>query len=197
MAIVLASGSAIRAKILSDAGVPFQAKRPDVDETSIIAAHLDAGRAIEELPGRLAREKALAVTPGASDAWVIGSDQVLEFEGRAFEKPRDMAEARARLLAMQGATHRLRNAVAVVRSGEVVFEETGAVALTMRKMSEEEVDAYLKAAGEDILSSVGAYQVEKLGSRLFDNIEGDYFTVLGLNLLPLLNFLRRSGELTF
>ncbi|MEO1014558.1 MAG: Maf family protein [Pseudomonadota bacterium] len=197
MTIILASGSAIRSQILTAAGVQFDVSRPDVDETGLIEAHLAAGWPVADLPARLALEKALSIPAADPEAWVIGSDQVLEFEGRIFEKPRDLGEARARLVDMHGATHHLRNAVCVVRGGQVAFQETGLVALKMRAMSETEIDAYLQAAGSDILSSVGAYQVEKLGSRLFERIDGDYFTVLGLNLLPLLGFLKRQGALAF
>lgn len=194
--IVLASGSAIRAAILSAAGVPFEQKSPPVDEDAIKRAAVSAGLDLEETAMNLAEAKALAVA-AEPDALVIGADQILEFEGHAYDKPRTMDEARARLCALQGASHTLINAVAVARRGEIVWRHLGRPQLTMRNMDPAEIDAYLAAAGEPILASVGAYQVEKLGARLFDRIEGDYFAVLGLALFPLLGFLRAQGALGF
>ncbi|MBI1391448.1 MAG: hypothetical protein GC152_01785 [Alphaproteobacteria bacterium] len=196
MSITLASSSAIRAKLLSAAGVSFTVARPDVDETAIIKRLLDEHAPVDALPGILARKKAMSVNP-EKGVLVIGADQVLEFEGAAFEKPSSMTEAGERLLAMQGRTHRLINAVVAVRDGQIAFEETGMVSLKMRSLSANDVAAYLAEAGEEILTSVGAYQIEGLGARLLERIDGDYFTVLGLNLLPLIGFLRAEGELAY
>lgn len=194
--IILASGSAIRAQILRNAGVPFEAIKPNVDEDIIKRQSMKDGVTLEELAMKLAEAKCLAVAARESGL-VIGSDQILEFEERRFGKPANMDEARTRLMEMQGAAHSLINAVVVARDGDVIWRGLDRPRLTMREMSAEEVDAYLKAAGPDILSSVGAYQVENFGARLFDKIEGDYFAVLGLSLFPLLNVLRREGALRF
>ncbi len=192
--VILASGSAIRARLLEGAGVPFRTVKPDVDETAIKRAN--AGLDLEALAMRLAEAKALAADAPA-EALVIGSDQILEFEGRAFDKPASMAEARARFLDMAGAPHTLINAVAVARGGEIVFRHLDRPKLFMRALGEADIDRYLETAGPSILASVGAYQAEGFGARLFDRIEGDYFAVLGLSLFPLLAFLRREGALDF
>jgi len=194
--LVLASGSAIRRDILTAAGVPFRIVRSEVDEAAIKAEATAAGLDLEEAAARLADAKALAA--GHCDgAYVIGADQILEFEGRGYDKPRDMADARARLLELQGAAHTLINAVSIARDGDILWRGLARPALYMRAMTEGEIDAYLDAAGPEILASVGAYQVEGLGARLFERIEGDYFAVLGLGLYPLLGFLRDEGVLPF
>jgi len=192
--IVLASGSAIRAAILTAASVGFRQIKPGADEAAIKRENSGAG--LEDLAMTLAEAKALGVDAD-KDALVIGSDQILEFEGRPYDKPQSIEEARERLIALQGRDHTLINAVAVARAGAIVWRRIDRPRLFMREMNEAEIDAYLAAAGEDILASVGAYQVEKLGGRLFERIEGDYFAVLGLSLYPLLGFLRAEGALSF
>ena len=194
--IILASGSAIRAQILRNAGVPFDAIKPDVDEGLIKRQSTKEGATQEEMAMKLAEAKCLAIA-AREKGIVIGSDQILEFDGRPFDKPANMNDARARLMEMQGATHSLINAVVVAREGDVIWRGLDRPRLTMREMNAEEIAAYLEAAGPDILSSVGAYQVENVGARLFDKIEGDYFAVLGLSLFPLLDVLRREGALHF
>ncbi|GAB4526555.1 MAG: nucleoside triphosphate pyrophosphatase [Amphiplicatus sp.] len=200
--IVLASGSAIRARILKEAGLAFDIVRPQVDEAAIKRAGLAEGLDLEALAMRLAEAKARAARAPAG-ALVIGADQILEFEGRPHDKPTSLDEARARLKEWRGKTHTLINAVAVAETGEkggdgaVVFRHLDRPRLHMRAMTDGEIDRYLEAAGPGILASVGAYQVEGLGARLFERIEGDYFAVLGLSLLPLLGFLRRAGALDF
>ena len=199
--IILASGSAIRADILRNAGAPFDIIKPGTDEAAIKRAAKDDGAGLEETAMMLAEAKCLSVArelaAGKTNAIVIGSDQIMEFEGRGFDKPANMGEARSRLKALQGATHSLINAVAVARNGSIIWRNITRPKLTMRPMSDGEIDAYLDAAGADILYTVGAYQVEKLGARLFTRIEGDYFAVLGLTLYPLLDILRSEGALEF
>lgn len=194
--IILASGSAVRAAILNGAGVAYEQARPDVDEAAIKRAREEAGAGLEETAMALAEAKALAVK-GGPDALVVGADQILEFQGRGYDKAADLAEARARLLELQGDDHTLINAVAVAREGDIVWRHLDRPRLFMRKMDAGEIDAYLAAAGEDILTSVGAYQVEGPGARLLHRIEGDYFAVLGLSLFPLLDCLRAHGALEF
>ncbi len=194
--IILASGSTIRADILRGAGVPFEIVRPDVDEDTLKKEAFAAGKPHEQTAMMLAEAKCLDVAK-STDALVIGSDQILEFEGRAFDKPKDMGEARARLIDMQGASHTLINAIAVARNGSVIWRHVERPSLTLRVLSEAEIDAYLVAAGPEILKSVGAYQIEQLGGGLFEQVDGSHFAILGLSLFPLLECLRREGALAF
>jgi len=199
--IILASGSAIRADILRNAGLSFEIMRPDVDEDIIKQRCFEEGLDLEATALALAEAKSLAVAVGETtvgeDDLVIGSDQILEFEGRPFDKPKSMAEARARLLDMAGKPHTLINAVAVSRGRNLRWRHIDRPRLMMRSFTAGQIDAYLDAAGLDILNSVGAYQVEKLGARLFERIDGDHYAVLGLSLYPLLEFLRQEGALAF
>jgi septum formation protein len=143
----------------------------------------------------LARAKAEAVSELAPKAYVIGGDQVLALGETILSKPDGMEAARRQLLALSGKTHNLHTAVAVATGGETIWAETTIATLHMRKLTPEFIGRYLAAAGEDVLSSVGAYQIESLGIQLFDKIEGDYFSILGLPLLPLLDALRREGAI--
>lgn len=192
-AIVLASTSAIRRKILDAAGVSYRVMRPEADEDALKRSFLKEGLGPDALCLALARAKAQSVA--ARRAFVIGADQIMEMDGVIFDKPRSMREAADRLEAAAGRAHRLVNGVSVVRDGAPVFEHQSVAVLTMRAMSRAEIEDYLGAAGEEVLASVGAYQVEGLGGRLFDRIEGDYFAVLGLSLFPLIGFLRGEGAL--
>ncbi|WP_428407244.1 Maf family protein [Hyphococcus sp.] len=194
--IILASGSAIRRAILSAADVPFEVMKPDVNEDIIKEQGKRDGLDLESLAMALAEAKCMDVA-AKTDAIVIGSDQIMEFRGRAYDKPTSMEEAKARLVETQGAAHTLINAIAVARNGNIIWRNLDRPKLVMRKLSEAEIDAYLAACEPDILHSVGAYQVEKLGSRLFERIEGDHFAVLGLSLYPLLDLLRREGAIQF
>lgn len=194
--LILASGSLIRARILDAAGVPFEIVKPHVDEEAIKRVSAKAGLSLRQTAQRLADEKALAVAAG-TDRLVLGSDQMMAFEGRGFDKPRSIDEARERLLLLQGKTHTLINAVSIARAGAIIHRGLDEPALHMRPMTADEIDAYLEAAGPEILASVGAYQVEALGARLFERIDGDYFAVLGLSLMPVLGYLRREGLLAF
>jgi septum formation protein len=186
MTLVLASGSAVRATILKNAGVSFRVVSPDVDEAAL--KRQLAGESLEKIAAALADAKALAVRAPA--AFVLGSDQILEFRGVAYDKPASRAEAAERLMTMQGDVHTLINAVSIAREGDIVFRHLARPALRMRPMTRREVDAYLARAGDKVLRSVGAYEVEGLGAQLFEAIEGDYFSVLGLSLFPVLEFLR-------
>jgi septum formation protein len=190
--LVLASGSAIRAKILRAAGIPFTIVKPDIDESAIKLALTGGGAGLEEVAIRLAEAKALAV-PAPPEKLVLGSDQILEHRGRLFDKPRDRREAHARLLELQGDVHSLINAVAVAHEGRIVFRHLDRPRLYMRPMTGPEIERYLDTAGGEVLASVGAYQIEALGARLFERIEGDHFAVLGLSLFPVLAFLREQG----
>jgi septum formation protein len=192
--VILASTSKSRARILEAAGLAFIVEPPGVDESVMLQA-VSGERSLEphDVAEVLARAKAEAVSDLASGAYVIGADQVLVLEGRILSKPDSMEAARWQLLDLRGKSHTLHTAVAVATMGETIWSETEIATLTMRKLSPEFIGRYLAAAGEEALSSVGAYQIESLGIQLFEKIDGDYFSILGLPLLPLLDTLRREG----
>jgi septum formation protein len=191
--LILASQSAARQALLRNAGLAFDAIPADLDERAVqAAAKLTAPREIAAL---LAREKALNVARAQVGCWVIGADQTLALDDRLFNKPADRAAAATQLAALAGRTHRLYSAVAVARDGAVAFETVTVATLAMRALSSEEISAYLDAAGDAVTGSVGAYQLERLGIHLFERIDGDHFTILGLPLLPLLGFFRQHGLL--
>ena len=191
--LVLASGSAVRARLLRDAGLTFDVVPSSVDEGAIKRAH--SGLALDRLALTLARAKAAEISATRPKDFVIGADQILECAGTAFDKPKDRAQAAAHLRRLRGQTHRLMTACTIYRAGAEVWSHIGAPRLTMRTFDDDFIDAYLKRAGDAVLSSVGAYQLEGLGAHLFDSINGDYFSILGLPMLPLLAFLRQEGLL--
>jgi septum formation protein len=192
--LILASTSKSRARILEAAGLAFIVEPPGVDE-SVMRQALSGERSLEphDVAELLARAKAEAVSDFASGTHVVGADQVLVLEGRMLSKPDSMEAARRQLLDLRGKSHTLYTAVAVATKGETIWSETEIATLTMRKLSPEFIGRYLAAAGEEVLSSVGAYQIESVGIQLFEKIDGDYFSILGLPLLPLLDTLRREG----
>jgi septum formation protein len=194
--LILASTSKSRARILEAAGLAFIVEPPGVDESVMHQAVSDE-RSLEphDVAEVLARAKAEAVSDLASGAYVIGADQVLVLEGRILSKPDSMEAARWQLLDLRGKSHTLHTAVAVATKGETIWSKTEIATLTMRKLSPEFIGRYLAAAGEEVLSSVGAYQIESVGIQLFEKIDGDYFSILGLPLVPLLDTLRREGAI--
>lgn len=186
--LILASQSGARKMLLSNAGLAFEAITADIDERSIQAASgVSSPREIALL---LAREKAKAVSVHRPGSHVIGADQTLALGMRLFNKPAGRQQALAQLRDLAGKSHELNSAVVVARDGKIVFEDVSVARMTMRQMSEHELSAYLDAAGDAVTTSVGAYQLEGVGIHLFERIEGDHFTILGLPLLPLLAFLR-------
>jgi septum formation protein len=186
--LILASQSGARKMLLANAGLEFEAVTADIDERGIQAAsRLSNPREIGLL---LAREKAKAVSVHRPGSYVIGADQTLALGERLFNKPAGRAQALAQLHDLAGNSHELNSAVAVAHDGKIVFEDVSVARMTMRQMSEAELSAYLDAAGDAVTTSVGAYQLEGLGIHLFERIEGDHFTILGLPMLPLLAFLR-------
>ena len=190
--LILASGSESRRRVMQAAGLEFEAIPADIDEASVRdAMRADRARCME-VAERLAELKALKISQNHPDALVIGSDQILDFEGAWFEKPADRAQARAHLIRLRGQTHELVTAVVVCRAGARIWEHRAVARLTMRDLSDDFIETYLTAARTGVLSSVGAYQLEGLGAQLFLSIEGDFFSVLGLPLLPLLEFLREE-----
>ncbi|HAC58256.1 MAG TPA: septum formation inhibitor Maf [Rhodobiaceae bacterium] len=197
--LILASGSAVRRKLLADAGLAFTAEDSRVDEDAIKAGFADSDRNTEEetdeLALKLAEAKALAVSARNESALVIGADQILSCEGRRYDKPKSMEEARANLLAFRGRPHILHSGLVLVKDGGAVWNLTARATLTMREFSEEFLDAYLAEAGDRVMKSVGCYQLEGPGVQLFEKIEGDYFSILGLPMLPLLAELRAQGAI--
>jgi nucleoside triphosphate pyrophosphatase len=191
--LVLASKSASRRALLQGAGIPIEVLAADIDERGIEAnAILADPGAVAAL---LAREKAIAVSVQQPGRLVIGADQTLALGQRRFSKPADRTAAREQLKALRGQLHALHSAVAIVRDGKSVFEHCAVARLTMRAFSDGFLESYLDAAGDAVTASVGAYQVEGLGVQLFERIEGDHSTILGLPLLPVLAALRREGAL--
>lgn len=177
--------------MLTGAGVPFTALDAGLDEDALKATLADVDAA--ELALELARAKALAISRHDPEAWVLGSDQTLDFAGERVSKARDLAGARDRLRAMRGHVHHLNSAAALAWNGAVVWSGVDTARMTMRRFSDDFLDVYLAAEGEALLGSVGCYRLEGMGSQLFDRIEGDYFTVLGMPLWPVLAELRRAG----
>jgi septum formation protein len=191
--LVLASASAIRASLLRRAGLPIEVMAADADEASVKQA-MHAERAdAAACATALAVLKAQRVSARQPGALVIGADQMLECDGVWFDKPADHAAAAATLRALRGKTHRLVAAVAVVRDGACLWQYAEPARLTMRALSDGFIEAYLGVLGPAALQSVGAYQLEGLGVQLFSYIDGDHFTILGLPLLKLLEFLRRHA----
>lgn len=188
--IILASVSKIRRRLLESAGVVVRAAASAVDEAMLKSNHLNGGGDVAELPLLLATAKAERVSAANREALVIGADQVLVFQGRVVDKPGSLEEARGQLLALRGKTHRLISTVAVASDGGTIWTDSAMAELSMRRFSDAFLATYLSAMGEDALTSVGSYKIEGRGIQLFDEIRGDYFTILGLPMLPLLSFLR-------
>ncbi|MCC7266335.1 MAG: Maf family protein [Caulobacteraceae bacterium] len=194
MSVILASRSAARSAVLAGAGVAFETAAAPVDEAAEKARLLAEGAGPREVAEALAVLKAQAVEAPAG-ALVIGADQTLDLGGRLFDKAESLAEARTRLLELRGRSHQLHAAVVAVRGRQPVWRETATATLTMRDFSDAFLDRYLAMDGDQLLGSVGCYRLEGPGAQLFDTVEGDYFAILGLPLLGLLDLLRREGEL--
>jgi septum formation protein len=188
--LILASQSRARKMLLANAGLPFEAMPADIDERGIQEASKLSVPG--EIAGLLARGKALWVSDRKPGHHVIGADQTLALGHRLFNKPDGRAAAAEQLQTLAGQTHELHSAIAVARDGKVLFETIAIARMSMRPLSGDDIRAYLDEAGKAVTSSVGAYQLEGLGVHLFEKIDGDHFTVLGLPLLPLLAFLRRE-----
>ncbi len=192
--LVLASQSASRADLLTRAGVEFETVPSGVDEAPLKAAALAKGAEPRAIAGLLAERKAVSVSLGRSEL-TLGCDQTLEFAGRLYDKVESRAEARVRLRLLSGARHELHSAAAFAREGKVVWRVLRSARLVMRELSERFIDRYLDQHGHGVVGSSGCYLLEGPGAQLFDDLEGDYFTVLGLPLLPILGFLRTEGLL--
>ena len=193
--IILASGSPFRKQLLDQAGLSVDVVRPTINERAVEATLEGTGANAEDVAQVLAEAKATSVSELHPDALVIGSDQTLSLGDRIFHKPADMESARRHLLALSGKTHQLNSAVVIARNGEAIWRHVGIARLKMRDLTPEFIGRHLSNVGSKALSSVGAYQIEGEGVQLFDTIEGDHFTIVGLPLLPLLAALRGFGAL--
>jgi septum formation protein len=192
--IILASTSAIRAQLLRQAGISFTTATPDVDETALKAQW--STLSVDKIAPALAEIKSRTVSakPENHGKLIIGADQTLIFTGRVIDKCNTLVDAEATLLALRGHTHHLHSAVCVSSNGQTLFSHVSTAALTMRQFTTEFLSAYLKQEQSHLLSSVGCYRLEGPGIQLFSEIDGDYFAILGLPLLPLLAFLRSQVE---
>jgi septum formation protein len=191
--LYLASASAARVELLRRAGVAFTQEPAAIDEAEIRSALRGEGATAAQAAESLAELKARKVSEHRPAALVVGADQILECGGAWFDKPADRDHALAQLRALRGRSHLLISSTCVVRDAEPVWHQTETAELVMRPFTDAFLDAYLDAVGDTALQSVGAYQLEGLGAQLFSRVRGDYFTILGLPLLPLLEFLRQHG----
>jgi septum formation protein len=190
-ALILASGSSIRRKMLEDAGVEFEVVRPDIDEE----AEKEGKGSLEAIAKGLAEAKALAISRKQSGNWVIGSDSVVAVDGRLFSKPRDRQEAAEHLRFFSGKKMLLVSAVALALDGEVEWSHFGPAELEVRELSDEFIESYLAAEWPEVAHTVGVFRMEGRGVQLFDKIAGGHFTILGMPLIPVLKQLRKRGLL--
>ena len=193
--IILASGSAIRRQILTDAGIEFEVVTRPVDEDSIKSSMLAERSRLRDIADALAEAKSVRVS-AQIEGLVIGADQIMVMDDRLFDKPKDMMEAKSRLMSMRGKTHYLIGAVVICENGIPVWRHLSKTKLTMRDFTDSFLDKYLAAEGDALLQSVGAYRFEGRGSQLFSNVEGDFFSILGLSLLPVMDYLRQRGAIS-
>lgn len=193
--IILASGSPFRLAMLKNAGIDVEAVPAKVDERALEAPLKDSGASPEDVAAILAEAKATEVSERLPGALILGCDQTLSLGDEVFHKPTDMEGARRHLLALSGKTHQLNSAAVLVRDGAVLWRHVGVANLTMRKLDPAFIGRHLARVGAKALSSVGAYQIEGEGIQLFEKVEGDHFTIVGLPLLPLLTELRSLGAI--
>lgn len=193
--LILGSASPFRKALMENAGLTFTVQRAVIDERSI-ESNLEAGRhPPEQVALILAEAKALEVSDRFPDALVLGSDQTLSLGDRVFHKPADRAGAQEHLKALSGKTHQLNSAVVLAQNAKVLWHHISTARLTMRDLSANFIERHLQRVGDTVLSSVGAYQLEGEGLQLFDHIDGDYFTIIGLPMLPMLKQLRTMGQI--
>ena len=193
MHIILASTSQIRAQLLARAGLVFTTAAPRVDEEAIRAAMQEDGASPRDIADSLAEAKALKISDKNPDALVLGCDQILALDDTFFAKPDTLAQAVSQLQALRGQTHHLYSAMVIYQNGLPQWRHIGNARMTMRALSDEAIAAYVAAEWDSIRHSVGCYKIEERGVQLFSQIEGDVFTIQGLPLLPLLNYLAVRG----
>jgi septum formation protein len=191
--LVLASASEIRARVLKSAGVEFDIRPAHVDEDAVKESLLAAKAPLRDVADALAELKAVRVSANRPDALVLGADQVLAFDGELVSKCASLDEARALLRRLRGRTHQLISALVLAKAGGAIWRNVETATLKMRDFSDRFLDDYLTGEGEDLLKGVGCYRLEGRGAQLFERVEGDYFTVLGMPLQPLLAALRQHG----
>ncbi|MCF6369029.1 Maf-like protein [Rhizobium halophilum] len=192
--LVLASSSPFRRMLMDNAGLTFETRAASIDERAIEAALADDATP-DNVAMELARAKALDVSRDLQGALVLGSDQTMSLGERVYHKPKDLDEAKRHLLSLSENTHRLNSAIALAQDDRIIWEHVSHAELTVRPLSESFVERYIQRCGDKLLGSVGAYQLEGEGIQLFSEIRGDYFTILGLPLLPLLGKLRELGAI--
>lgn len=188
--IILASGSRARTEMLNHAGIQYQAIPAAIDETAIITELMQTAVSPEDIAATLAQQKALHIAKENNDALVIGSDQILECEGKLYEKAADQNAARDKLKILRGKTHRLLSSVCVASDTKILWQTTDTASLTMRNFDDEFLERYINKAGDDAMQCVGGYALEKAGITLFSDISGSYHTILGMPFLPLLAYLQ-------
>ncbi len=193
--LVLASSSPFRRMLMDNAGLSFDAQAADIDERAIESVLAQSHANPEQVASELARAKALDVSLRIPDAIVIGSDQTMSLGNRVYHKPKNREEAKNHILSLSGKTHRLNSAIALAQNGELLWDHISHADLTVRPLTDEFVEGYIGRCGDRLLGSVGAYQLEGEGIQLFSEIQGDYFTILGLPMLPLLAKLRDLGAI--
>jgi septum formation protein len=194
-ALILASASTSRQRLLADAGIIAATDPADIDESIIKQECRQTGRSSTECAAQLAEAKARAVAVRHRDGLVLGADQMLDCDGEWFDKPRDVTEARDQLQRLRGRTHELITAATIIRNGEQLWQAIERPRVTMRAFSDAFLDHYLGWVGDRVLNTVGGYELEKRGAQLMEKVDGDYFAILGLPLLPLMHFLRGAGAL--
>ena len=192
--IILASGSATRKTMLANAGIEHIAEPANVDEGALKKQALAEGLPPPQIALKLAIAKAMDVSPSHQSSFIVGSDQILELEGELLTKTTNRSDALSKLRKLQGKTHRLHSAVACIREGNIEFEFVDTAELTMKRMSDQELERYIDRAGPGIFGSVGCYQIEGLGIKLFNSVHGSHFTILGMPLLPLIGFLDHTCD---
>ncbi len=195
MSLILASASTSRATMLRNAGLDFDVRPARVDEEEIKLSLKSDGASLRDAATALAELKAHRISTAEPTDFIIAADSMVACDGRWYDKPRDINDARVHLQSLRGKTHELVSAVALARGGSVIWRHAESAKLTMRDFSDGFLDAYLAQAGDAVLGCVGCYQLEGLGVQLFSRIQGDHFTILGLPLLPLLDILRENKVL--
>jgi len=194
MRVILASRSAIRRKLMTDAGLDFEVIAKAVDEAAIKESMLTESARLRDIADALAEAKSMRVSR-VEDGLVIGADQIMVMDKQLFDKPKTIDEARERLKFMRGKTHYLMGAVVICENGAPVWRHMAKTKLTMREFSDKFLENYLKSEGELVTKSVGAYRFEGMGAQLFSHVEGDFFSILGLSLLPVMDYLRTRGAI--